>query len=147
MEVTFSMIQIGTEYQSRGRTITESDIVNFAGLSGDFNPLHTDEEWVRNNTNFPTRIAHGLLITSVGEGLNCSEMESWKIIAFLEVQRKMLAPVIPGDRISQTYRVTSKHPSSKNPSRGVVEVEVSIKNQNSVVVQSGYNKYLIGSDN
>jgi len=144
MEVTFDMIEVGAEYESRGRTMTEADIVNFAGVTGDFNPLHTDEAWVRANTSYPTRIAHGLLVLSIGEGLTCRELEAWKILAFLETQRKMLAPVYPGDRLTQTYRVTSKRPSSKDPSRGVVEVEVSIKNQSGTVVQSGYNRYMIG---
>lgn len=144
MELTFESIQIGATYQSSGRTITEADIVNFAGLSGDFNPLHMDEKWVRENTNYPTRIAHGLLIHSVGEGLAVDELGSWKILAFLETQRRMIKPVMPGDRIVQNYTVTAKTPSSKNPTRGVVEVSVEILQQDGEVVQAGYNKYLIG---
>jgi acyl dehydratase len=147
METTFEMIRVGAEYRSVGRTLTEADIVNFAGVTGDFNALHTDEEWVRANTPFPTRIAHGLLVHSMGEGLRCLELDSWKIIAFLETQRKMLLPVLPGDRICQTYRVTATTPSSKDSSRGVVEVEVAITNQKGETVQAGYNKYLIGGPN
>lgn len=146
MEVVFKDIEEGAGFVSAGRTVTEADIVNFAGLSGDFNPLHMDEEWVRANTKFPTRIAHGLLVHSIGEGLNCAELTHWKILAFLETQRRMLLPVLPGDRISQRYTVKSKKPSSKDPSRGVVEVEVSITNQRGEVVQEGYNKYLIGGE-
>lgn len=146
MEIIFKDIEEGSVFSSAGRTITETDIVNFAGLSGDFNPLHMDEEWVRANTKFPGRIAHGLLVQSIGEGLNCSELSNWKILGFLETQRKMLLPVLPGDRISQRYTVTSKRPSSKDPSRGVVEVEVAITNQRGETVQEGYNKYLIGGE-
>ncbi|WP_431324933.1 MaoC family dehydratase [Rhizobium sp. YTU87027] len=146
METVFNDISEGAVYVSAGRTITEADIVNFAGLSGDFNPLHMDEEWVRENTKFPSRIAHGLLIHSIGEGLNCLELSAWKILGFLETQRKMLLPVFPGDRITQRYTVKSKRPSSKDPSRGVVEVEVIITNQRGEIVQDGYNKYLIGGD-
>lgn len=144
MDITFDAIEIGSVYQSAGRTITEADIVNFAGLSGDFNPLHMDEEWVRENTNFPSRIAHGLLIHSVGEGLACQELGSWKILAFLETQRRMIRPVTPGDRICQHYTVKLKTPSSKDPARGVVQVDVVILNQKGEPVQEGYNKYLIG---
>ena len=146
MEVVFKDIQEGAVFISAGRTVTETDIVNFAGISGDFNPLHMDEDWVRANTKFPSRIAHGLLVHSIGEGLNCSELSGWKILGFLETQRKMLLPVLPGDRISQRYRVTSKRPSSKDPSRGVVEVEVAITNQRGETVQEGYNRYLIGGE-
>ncbi|HRX35088.1 MAG TPA: MaoC/PaaZ C-terminal domain-containing protein [Aestuariivirga sp.] len=144
METTFDMIEAGAEYHSAGRTVTEADIVNFAGVTGDFNPLHMDEEWVRANTGFPTRIAHGLLVHSIGEGLRCPALDSWKILAFLETQRKMLLPVLPGDRIQQNYKVTSKKPSSKDPSRGVVELDVTITNQRGEAVQSGYNRYMIG---
>ena len=144
METVFNDIQEGAEYESAGRTITEADIVNFAGLSGDFNPLHMDEEWARENTKYPSRIAHGLLVHSIGEGLNCTELSAWKILGFLETQRRMLLPVLPGDRICQRYVVKSKRPSSKDPSRGVVEVEVAIRNQRGEIVQDGYNRYLIG---
>jgi acyl dehydratase len=146
METVFNDIQEGAEYVSAGRTITEADIVNFAGLSGDFNPLHMDEEWVRENTKYPSRIAHGLLVQSIGEGLNCAELSTWKILGFLETQRRMFLPVLPGDRISQRYVVKSKRPSSKDPSRGVVEVEVAIRNQRGEIVQDGYNRYLIGGE-
>lgn len=138
------MIEAGAEYHSAGRTVTEADIVNFAGVTGDFNSLHMDEEWVKANTNFPTRIAHGLLVHSIGEGLRCAALDSWKILAFLETQRRMLLPVLPGDRIQQNYKVKSKTPSSKDPSRGVVELEVTITNQRGETVQSGYNRYMIG---
>lgn len=144
MEVTFDSIQVGATYRSAGRTIIEADIVNFAGLSGDFNPLHMDELWVRENTNFPSRIAHGLLVHSIGEGLACPGVTEWKILAFLETQRRMVKPVLPGDRIVQQYTVASKTPSTKNPSKGVVDVHISVLNQAGEVVQEGYNKYLIG---
>lgn len=146
MAIAFNDIVEGAAYVSAGRTITETDIVNFAGLSGDYSPLHTDEEWVRKNTKYPTRIAHGLLVQSIGEGLSCPPLADWKILAFLETQRRMLLPVLPGDRICQNYVVKSKRPSSKDPARGVVEVEVSITNQKGEVVQDGYNRYLIGGD-
>lgn len=144
MQINFENIEEGAVYISSGRTITEADIVNFAGLSGDFNPLHTDEEWVRENTSFPTRIAHGLLVHSVGEGLACRSIADWNILAFLETHRKMVKPVLPGDRIEQRYKVVAKTPSSKDPSRGVIEVAVTIVNQSGDIVQEGFNKYLIG---
>jgi acyl dehydratase len=55
MENTFAMIEVGAEYNSAGRTITEADIVNLAGVTGDFNPLHMGEPWVRANTPLPGR--------------------------------------------------------------------------------------------
>lgn len=142
----FADIEIGSSYTSAGRTITETDIVNFAGLSGDFNPLHMDEEWARDNAPFGTRIAHGLLVQSIGEGLAVAGVGDWQILAFLEVQRKMIAPVLPGDRIQQKYQIIEKRPSSKDPNRGIVTVEITIENQRGEVVQSGRNIYLIGGN-
>jgi len=144
METTFDEIEVGAEFHSAGRTMTEADIVNFAGVTGDFNSLHMDEQWVVANTPYPARIAHGLLVHSMAEGLRCPGIDTWKVLAFLETQRKMLLPVLPGDRIQQNYKVVSKKPTSKDPSKGVVELEVTVTNQRQEVVQSGYNRYLIG---
>lgn len=140
----FHEIEVGATYRSAGRTLIESDIVNFAGLTGDFNPLHIDEEWVRNNTSFPSRIAHGLLVQSIGEGLSCPGVNDWNILAFLDVQRQMKAPIFPGNRIQQKYKVVEKRPSSKDPSRGIVTVEVEIVNEKGQIVQKGRNIYMIG---
>ena len=61
--------EVGKEYFSPARTITEADVTNFAGLSGDFNPLHTDEEFAKQNL-FGTRIAHGALGFIISTGLS-----------------------------------------------------------------------------
>ena len=60
--------EIGAEFQTASRTITEADVVNFAGISGDYNPLHIDEEFCK-QTQFGTRIAHGPLVYSIAAGL------------------------------------------------------------------------------
>jgi acyl dehydratase len=59
----------GKEYITRARTVTEADVVAFAGLSGDFNPLHTDAEFMR-ASQFGERIAHGMLVSSISTGLS-----------------------------------------------------------------------------
>src|SRR5437870_4163650 len=64
----FDEFEIGASYTTASRTVTEADIVNFAGVSGDFNPLHTDESFAR-TTPFGTRIAHGMLVASIATGL------------------------------------------------------------------------------
>ena len=60
--------EIGAEFQTASRTITEADVVNFAGISGDYNPLHIDEEFCK-QTQFGTRIAHGPFVYSIAAGL------------------------------------------------------------------------------
>ena len=71
----FDDVQIGQEWESPGRTVTQADIVNFAGLSGDFNPIHIDHEFCK-NTPYRQPIAHGLLVFSIGSGLG-SAFGSW----------------------------------------------------------------------
>lgn len=133
----------GTEWQSAGRTITEADIVNFAGVSGDFNALHTDEEWVKANTPFAGRIAHGLLTLAVTSGLRTPGLDDLEILAYLEVSRRMVGPVYPGDTIRATHRVAEVRPSRSRPGTGVVTVEVEVRNQGDEVVQRGTDTYLV----
>ena len=64
----FSDFEVGHAYTSQGRTITETDVVMFAGLSGDYNPLHTDQTFAE-KTPFGQRIAHGMLVSSISTGL------------------------------------------------------------------------------
>ena len=68
-QIHFEDLIIGMEYTSAARTITEADIVSFAGLSGDFNPLHIDREFAAKTTH-GERIAHGLLVLSIISGLS-----------------------------------------------------------------------------
>src|SRR5690242_21421744 len=68
LSLYFEDFPVGAEHVTRGRTITEADIVNFAGLSGDFIELHTNEEYAR-QTPFGRRIAHGALVFSISTGL------------------------------------------------------------------------------
>jgi 3-hydroxybutyryl-CoA dehydratase len=94
---------------SRGRTVTEADIVNFAGLSGDFVELHMNEEYARNGP-FGRRIAHGALIFSISTGLMVQMTSNHEaIIAFYGVDKlRFIAPVFIGDTIHVTKRVLEK---------------------------------------
>jgi len=145
MTTYFQSIRAGSTFSSTERILKRSDIAQFAELTGDFNPLHTDEAWVRENTSFPSTIAHGLLVLSAAEGSNCEVTNEWAILAFLEVQRKMLRPVLPGDAIRQVYTVESTKLSESKRDRGVVTVKVDVVNQDNVVVQTGKNVYLVGA--
>lgn len=76
----FDDVKVGDEWESLGRTVTEADLVNFAGLSGDFNPIHVDHEFAR-KTPFRQVIAHGLLVFSIGSGLTlyCPPMRTLRL--------------------------------------------------------------------
>src|SRR5439155_11833053 len=80
----FDDIEVGQEWESAGRTITEADIVNFAGLSGDFNPIHMDHEFAR-TTPFQRPIAHGLLTLSIATGLSV-QSPAMRTLAFVSLR-------------------------------------------------------------
>jgi len=133
----------GAEFRSAGRTMTESDIMAFAGVSGDFNRLHTDEPWVRENTPFEGRIAHGLLVLAMSSGLATPGLDDVEIIAYLEETRRFTGPTYPGDTIHVRCRIDDARPSGSRPTMGVVSLEVEVRNQRDEVVQSGRDVWLV----
>lgn len=141
--IYFDDLSEGQTCRSTRRTVTDADIVAFAGLSGDFNPLHMDDVFAREETPFGGRIAHGLLSLSIGSGLR-SEFDDLYILAFLEVQRKFQGPVFPGDTIQVEYTIGSIRPSASKPDRGVVVLDVTLTKQDGTVVQSGKDIVLMG---
>ena len=130
----FDEIQIGEEYESPGRTVTEADIVLFAGLSGDYNILHTDAEFMKTSI-FGERIAHGLLGLSMQSGLLTRAMQPYATIAFGGLRWKFKAPIKIGDTISVHARVIGK--KETKPDRGIVTLERTVLNQRGEVVQLG----------
>ncbi len=128
MGLYFEDFPVGRVAISRGRTVTEADIVAFAGLSGDFIELHTNEEFARQSP-FGRRIAHGALIFSISTGLMTQMGEiNDTVLAFYGVDRlRFTAPVFIGDTIHVTKRVAASEP--KGTGRGVVTFETSVLNQ------------------
>jgi 3-hydroxybutyryl-CoA dehydratase len=131
----FDDVQVGQEWESLGRTVTEADIVNFAGLSGDFNPIHMDHEFAK-KTLFRRPIAHGLLVQAMGSGLGlvCPPMRT---LAFLSLKEwNFLEPVYIGDTIRIKAELIGKEERSRGR-RGVTTWKRQIYNQNDKVVQAG----------
>ncbi len=125
--------EIGKEFISPARTVTEADVVNFAGLSGDYNPLHTDEEFAK-STMFGTRIAHGALGFAISTGLsNQMGIFEGTTIAFMECTVKYCAPLKIGDTIHVVIVPTEAKHSSK-PGRGVLKQKLTLLNQNGDVI-------------
>lgn len=143
--ISIHQIHEGDVFVSSARTLREADIVNFAGLSGDFNPLHIDDEWVRRHTDYSRAIAHGLLVTSIGSGLRNPEIDQWLIVAYLGVERSFVSPAYPGDSIHQRSVVREVRRSRSNPRNGIVVVDIEIVNQGGTVLQAGADTYLIGT--
>ena len=110
------------------RTVTEADVVSFAGVSGDFNPLHTDEEFMK-TTPFGSRIAHGLLSVAIGTGLiNQMGIFEGTNLALLEMNIKYTGAVQFGDTIHLELKTLEKKETSK-PNKGIITYEANVKNQ------------------
>jgi len=135
--------EIGKEYVSASRTITEADIVHFAGISGDYNPLHIDEEYCK-KTIFGTRIAHGPLVYSIAAGLLFQlHLYDDTLIAFLGFDSlKFTKHVIAGDTITAKISVLEKRETSK-PDRGVMKRSLKVYNQNNEMVQDAVQAFLL----
>jgi acyl dehydratase len=131
----FEDIEVGEEYESPGRTVTETDIVLFAGLSGDYNIIHTDAEFMKGSI-FGERIAHGLLGLAIQSGLLSRAMpEPYAYLAVGGLRWKFKAPVKIGDTIRVRARVAGK--KETGPDRGTVVLERTVLNQRDEVVQEG----------
>lgn len=132
----FEQFNVGDTFVSQGRTVTEADVVQFAGLSGDFNPLHTDEEFGKSA---PTggRIAHGMLVAAMATGMaNWLGVFEGTTLALMEQVLQYKAPVKFGDTLHLELTVADKKETSK-PERGVVVFEARMVNQEAKAVLEG----------
>src|SRR5262245_25740181 len=126
----------GDTFTTAARTVTEGAVDLFAGLSGDFNPLHTDEEQARQGP-MKGRIAHGMLVLSVATGLaNQLGLFEGTTLALLGMDKiRWTAPVRPGDTIHVELTIRQKKESSR-PERGVLTTEVTAVNQRGEAVMT-----------
>lgn len=142
----FEEFEAGLEIQTASRTITETDIVNFAGLSGDFNFIHTDAE-ASKATPFGARVAHGMLVASIATGLAVQQgFIDGTTLAFRELTWKFTRPVFIGDTVRTEITVTDTKPMARLGG-GLVTLEARVVNQKDEVVHKGEWKMLIKSKN
>ena len=132
----FEEIEVGRVMVTRGRTITVSDLVQFAALTGDYNPMHTDAEFMKHSA-FGQRIAHGMLTLSyaVGQAYQLGFMER-TVIAFRGLEMKFSLPVFIGDTLHAELTVREKK-EARRMGGGWVTLDVKIVNQEGKTVQSG----------
>ena len=132
----FEDFALGEEIITSGRTITSTDIVNFACISGDFNEIHANFEYCK-STPFGEPIAHGPLVYAIAGGLwHTAGVNDGTLLALLGVDEwRLVAPVKHGDTIYLVANVAAKRETSK-PDRGVVVFERRIVNQDGGVVQT-----------
>ena len=134
-------VEVGQEWESLGRTVTETDIVNFAGLSGDFNPIHLDHEFAR-TTPFRRPIAHGLLVLSMVSGLGVSS-PPMRTLAFVELRDwRFKEPVFIGDTIRLRSKIVEKEVRARGR-RGIITWHRQVINQEARVVQEGVTQTIV----
>jgi acyl dehydratase len=136
----FEDFHLGQKFVTKGRTITETDIINFAGVSWDHNQLHTDAEYAA-ATPFGKRIAHGLLGVVAHAGLSYQLTEE-SILALLELNWKFHLPIYIGDTIRVEQKVKDLRESATGD-RGILTFEKEVKNQKNKVVQTGTTTILL----
>jgi 3-hydroxybutyryl-CoA dehydratase len=140
----FEEFQIGTEIVTQGRTITEADIVNFAGISGDYNTIHTDAEYAKTGM-FGERISHGLLGLSVASGLGMQlGFIDGTVIAFMGLEWKFKKPIKIGDTIRMVASVKQTK-AMKALNGGFIILQARVLNQRDESTQEGEWTLLIKS--
>lgn len=132
----FEEFEIGQSVESPMRTVTETDVVQFAGLSGDYNQLHTDVEFAR-ETPYGERIAHGLLGLSIASGLaSRAGFIEGTAQAFTGLNWKFKAPILIGDSIKLVAEVSKKRALARLGG-GMVIFKIKVVNQKKETVQQG----------
>ena len=141
----YDEFEIGKEYYTTSRTVTEADVVNFAGLSGDFSALHTNEEYAKKSM-FGTRIAYGALTDCISTGLVCSSgIFDGSYLALLGCEFSFPNPVRFGDTITCVITPVEKRLSRK-PGRGIIKFKVETTNQKNEVVADQMWTVLMATD-
>lgn len=141
-QLHFDQICVGDRWLSQGRTLTETDVVNFAGMTGDYNPLHVDHEYAC-NTPFGRRIAHGLLGLSLVAGLG-SHSPLVRTVAFVAVRDwEFLKPAYIGDTVHARTEVVAMRPNGRRT--GHVTWKRELLNQDGEVLQSGLFETLVAA--
>ena len=132
----FEEFEVGAELRTRGRTITEADLVQFAALTGDYNPMHTDAEYSRDSF-MGRRVAHGMLTISyaVGQAYQLGILER-TVLGFRGLEMKFSSPVYIGDTIHAELKVRETKPA-RRLGGGVVTLDLRIIKQDGTVVQKG----------
>lgn len=133
----FEDFVIDEEYVSPGRTVTETDLVLYAGLSGDYNQVHTDEEYCKQVSIYKKRVMHGLFALTLVEGLKSRvALFEGTSLASLEWRWRFLKPLFVGDTVKVRWKITQKKETRK-PDRGIITEQVQLVNQNEEVIGEG----------
>jgi acyl dehydratase len=142
---TYDDLHVGLAFRSPGRTITDADLVAFAGLTGDYSELHTSDVYAR-NSEFGRRVAHGMLGLAYAHGLMWARTGELRetAIAFLGiVDWRFVAPIFVGDTIFVNYRICELRDSRSRPTQAIATFDVEVVNHRGGVVQRGRKALLV----
>ena len=145
MGLRYSDLEVGLKFRSPGRTITDADLVGFAGLTGDFSELHTSDVYAQ-ASQFGRRVAHGMLGLAYAHGLMWARTGELRetAIAFLGINEwKFLNPIFVGDTIFVDYEISELRESKSRPTQAIATFDVSVVDQDNRVVQKGKKALLV----
>ena len=132
-----SEFTVGEKFTTLSRTVTETDVVLFAGITGDMNPIHTDRSYA-DNLPFHSRIAHGLLGAGIATGLwGRMGLVDGSAIAALSTEWKFVGAIKLGDTIHCEIEVLEAKRSKSKPDRGILNIGYTILNHDGQVCQTG----------
>ncbi|MGK7868186.1 MaoC family dehydratase [Falsiroseomonas sp. E2-1-a20] len=137
----FEHVEPGLVIDTGGITVTESHIIAFAGLTGDFFDIHMDDDYAR-ELGYPGRVAHGLLGLALCDGLKNRAPTRFAAIVSLSWRWSFAGPILVGDRIAARITVLSKR-QTRDPARGIVTMGFDLTNQRGEVVQKGENDLMV----
>lgn len=142
---TYNDLHMGLSFRSPGRTITDADLVGFAGLTGDFSELHTSDVYAK-ASQYGRRVAHGLLGLAYAHGLMWARTGELRptVIAFLGMSDwRFVGPIFVGDTIFVNYSIIEIRDSASRPGQAIVTFDVQVVDQDDRVVQQGRKAILV----
>ena len=138
---SFDDLEVGDWYETGTAKVSQEQIQRFSELTGDRFAVHTEDQFAR-ELGFPARIAHGLLVVSMADGMKFNSEVELDAVASLGWNLSFAAPVFAGDEIAVLLKVESKR-ATRNPQRGIVSFAMKILNQDGQVVQRGSNLLML----
>ena len=141
----YADLHVGMAFRSPGRTISEADLMGFAGLTGDFSELHTSDVYAQ-ASQFGRRVAHGMLGLAYAHGLMWARTGELRetAIAFLGISDwKFMEPIFIGDTIFVNYEIAELRESRSRPTQAIATFDVAIVDQNNRMVQRGRKALLV----
>ncbi|HSV20025.1 MAG TPA: MaoC/PaaZ C-terminal domain-containing protein [Casimicrobiaceae bacterium] len=142
---TYADLHVGMSFRSPGRTITDADLVAFAGLTGDYSELHTSDVYAR-NSQFGRRVAHGMLGLAYAHGLMWARTGELRetAVAFLGIgDWSFKGPIFVGDTIFVNYRIAELRDSKSKPTQAIATFDVEVVTHDDRVVQRGTKALLV----